>query len=705
MNRVHSYVRRALAAVGVVSTLVTLGSCATNRATSVIAPAGTEILWDTYGVPHIYARDRNGLAYAFGWAQMRNHGDLLLRLILQGRGRASEFLGQSYLDEDRWVWTIGIPQLSARDYASQTPAMRAHIEAFAAGINAFAAANPTMVGDSVRAALPVTGLDITENLQRLTWARFVTSQGSVKSQTDSWAKGSNAWAIAPSRSANGHAMLLANPHLPWSDIFTWTEAEYTMPGIHVYGAAVIGSPVLQIAFNENLGWTHTVNTQDGEDLYELTLTPHGYLLDGKERAFDESIHVIKVRGENGTFTADTVRYRHAAQGPIVALKPGKAIALRVVGMDGPTLPFGYQQWWEMGAAKNFTEFQSAIRKNQISGQNITYADRDGHIMEFYGGNTPVRSRGDRAYWSGIIRGDSSTNIWNSLHTYADMPKTIDPPSGWVQNTNDPPWWATFPVVLHPQDYPPYLATKAMSLRSQHSIGMLVADSSVSFDELLRYKHSTRLELADRILGELIAAARGGTGSLGRAADALAAWDHNTNAGSRGAVLFAEWWAEYGRRRGSRGGLVTQWDEQRPFDTSYRLADTTVALAALDAAAQTLETKYHALDVPWGDVYRFRRDSLNLPGNGASGALGSFRVIEYAKDDALHFRATSGDSFVAVVEFSNPVHAMSLVGYGNASRAGSPHRTDQLPLLSAEELKPVWLTRAEVEAHTERRERF
>ena len=706
MKNFRTSLRRAFATMFCALTFAALGSCALNTSSAAVSPAGTEILWDTYGVPHIYAPNRNALAYAFGWSQMRNHSDLLLRLVLQGRGRASEFLGKSYLDEDRWVWTIGIPQLSARDYAAQRPAMRAHIEAFVAGINAFAAANPAMIGDSVRGALPVTGVDIIENLQRLGWARFITSRQGVKDQTQAWEKGSNAWAIAPSRSANGHTMLLQNPHLPWSDLFTWMEAEYSTPDVHVYGAAVVGSPVLQIAFNDNLGWSHTVNTQDGEDLYELTLSRNGYLLDGKERAFDESIHVIKVRAADGSFTNDTVRYRHSVHGPVVAMKSGKAIADRVVGMDGPTLPFQYEQWWNMGAARSFAEFQKAITPNQISGQNITYADRDGHIMVFYGGNTPVRPRGDRAYWSGIIRGDSSSTLWNSLHTYAELPKTIDPPSGWVQNSNDPPWWATFPAVIHQSDYPSYFGTKIMGFRPQRGVRMLQSDLSISFDDLLSYKHSTRMELADRVLDDLLRAARlNGTEVSARAAAVLADWDRASDNASKGAVLFAEWWAEYGRKMGAKSRWAEQWSERRPLDTPYGIADTAVAIASLDAAARTIETKYKSLSVPWGDVYRFRRDSVDLPANGYTDALGVFRVIGYQAASDNKYRAVGGDSFVGAVEFSHPIRAMTLVGYGNASRAGSPHRRDQLPFLSRKELRPVWLSRPEVEAHTELRERF
>src|SRR6185503_12920925 len=103
----------------------------------------------------------------------------------------------------------------------------------------------------------------------------------------------------------------------------------------------------------------------------------------------------------------------------------------------------------------------AIRPNQISGQNITYGDREGHIAVFYGGNTPVHANGDRASWSGIVRGDTSATLWTRLHGFDDFPRTVDPPSGWVQNANDPPWWATFPVQVHPGDYPSYIASRTL----------------------------------------------------------------------------------------------------------------------------------------------------------------------------------------------------------------------------------------------------
>lgn len=679
--------------------------CSVNTPAS-LEPAETqaELLWDSYGVPHIYAANRRELAHAFGWAQMQNHGDLLLRLYAQARGRAAELLGPDYLAEDRWTWTVDIPGLAARDYALQRPEMRAHIDAFVAGINDFARQHPELVGDSVRAVLPVTGTDVLANQQRLALARFLTSRDRVQAETRGWQRGSNAWAIAPSRSASGHTLLLANPHLPWSDIFTWMEAQYSMPGVDVYGGALVGSPVLQIAFNEELGWTHTVNTQDTEDLYELTLAGDGYRYDGRVRPFTERIHVLHVRDSSGVLRDDTLHIRSSVQGPVVATKPGKAIALRVVGMV-PATPYGFEQWWDMGRARTLAEFQRAIRPSQISGQNIIYGDRAGHIMAFYGGNSPVRSHGDGAFWAGIVPGDSSSTLWTTVHPFADLPMTLDPPSGWVQNANDPPWYSTFPVAVHASDYPSYFAPQGMGLRSQRSVHLLQSDSSVTYAEFVRDARDTRMELADRLLDDLLPIARGSSsGAIRRAAELLTRWDRTADADSRGGVLFVQWWSDYGRRMGARSRYAQPWSARHPLETPDGLADTAAALAALESAATSVTTAYGTLDIPWGDVFRLREDSLDLPGNGASGAYGVFSVVDYEPEGSDRFRAVGGDSYEAVIEFSSPVRAMSLVAYGNASRAASPHRTDQFRLFARKRFKPVWRTRAEVEAHLERLER-
>ncbi|HEY9813902.1 MAG TPA: penicillin acylase family protein, partial [Candidatus Sericytochromatia bacterium] len=222
----------------------------------VFAQKSTEILWDTYGVPHIYGKDTKGLFRAFGWAQMQSHGDLILRLYGQGRGRAAEYWGKEYLDSDRWVRTMKVPERAQEWYQAQSKDFRALLDAFAEGINAYAKEHPELIDDAVEAVLPVTGVDILAHGQRVLNFTFVVDPETVAGITNTdKSKGSNGWAIAPSHSASGKAMLLANPHLPWSDLYLWYEAQLTAPGIDAYGATLVGLPVLEIAFNDFLGWT------------------------------------------------------------------------------------------------------------------------------------------------------------------------------------------------------------------------------------------------------------------------------------------------------------------------------------------------------------------------------------------------------------------------------------------------------------------
>ncbi len=663
---------------------------------------GTEILWDTYGVPHIFAKENIGLFYAFGWAQAESHGNLLLRLYGQARGRGADYWGKEYLEADRWVRVNGVPKRAAEWYKAQKPEFRAYLDAFAEGINAYARDHGEKLDEKLKAVLPVQSVDVLAHGLRVIHFSFVANPGAVSQQQRRWqAPGSNTWAIAPSRSASRRAMLLANPHLPWSDFFTFYEAQLVGPGLDVYGTTLVGFPYLAIAFNDNLGWSHTVNTFDGQDLYELTLAEGGYRFDGAVRRFETEEQVLKIRRPDASLEEQKLVVKRSVHGPVVAEAGGKALALRVTGLDQP---HALEQYLDMGRAKNLREFETALKRLQIPMFTVMYADRDGRIMHLFGGRVPVRPKGDWDFWRGIIPGDTSATLWTRTHPYEDLPRVIDPPTGWLQNANDPPWSTTFPVALDPGRFPPYLAPRMLHFRGQRSIRMLDEDSSITFDELIQYKHSTRMELADRILDDLLAAARNHGGpDAARAVAVLEKWDRSGDAGSRGAVLFEAFVRDLMRRGGSP--FAVAWNEKSPRNTPSGLGSPATAVAALEAAVAEVEKRHGAIDVPWGDVYRFRRGNLDLPANGAPGdPLGVFRVIGYAPQQGKMV-ATSGDTYVAAIEFSRPVRARALLSYGNSSQPGSPHMTDQLPLLSKKELRPVWRTRREIEAHLEERKAF
>jgi acyl-homoserine-lactone acylase len=622
-----------------------------------------------------------------------------LRLYGQARGQAAEYWGEDYLESDRWVQTMGIPNRAQAWYESQNPIFRNYIDAFVGGMNAYAKEHPEALTQELKVALPLKPVDVLAHAQRVINFTFVVDPERVEDIAENdTPKGSNAWAIAPSRSESGNAMLLANPHLPWSDLYLWYEAQLVGPEINAYGATLVGFPVLTIAFNDNLGWTHTVNTHDGWDAYELSLANDGYRFNGKIRSFDREEKVLKVKEKNGNLRSESLVVRRSVHGPILTEKQGKAIALRVVGLDKPG---ALQQWWDMARSKNFSEFEAALKRLEIPMFTVMYADRQGHIMHLFNGQVPIRKKGDFKYWSGTIPGNTSETLWTKNHPYADLPRAVDPSSGWLQNTNDPPWTTTFPSPIAPDKYPAYMAPRGpMDLRSQRSAKMLLEDEKISFAELMRYKHSTQVELASRLLDDLIPAARQGSAQARRAAEVLAAWDRKVDADSRGAVLFAFWKQAMDDDR----LFAKPWSEDAPLTTPDGLANPAEAVRVLEATATKVEETYGALDVPWGEVFRLP-GAANLPANGADGELGVFRSVWFAPGKDNRFQAVAGDSFVAAIEFSNPVKAVALNSYGNATQPGSPHAGDQLQLFARKELRPVWRSRSEIEAHLSSRQKL
>jgi acyl-homoserine-lactone acylase len=663
-------------------------------------PKTTEILWDTYGVPHIYAQDEGSAFKAFGWAQMQSHGNLLLRLYGQARGRAAEYWGEKYLESDRWVLTMGVPERARSWYLAQSPSFRRYLDAFAAGINAYAQEHSDLIEDQVEVVLPIKPEDVLAHLNRVLHFTFIVNPDEIAGISKEEPKaGSNGWAIAPTHSANGNAMLLANPHLPWSDLFLWYEAQITAPGIDAYGASLVGVPVFAIAFNDNLGWTHTVNTFDGWDVYKLKLKGKGYLFDGQLRDFETKTLPLKVKQPDGTIRNQALVVKHSVHGPIVREEEGKTLSLRVTGLDQSKI---LQQWWDMARAKNLNQFEKALQQLQLPMFTVMYADRQGNIMHLFNGQVPIRSQGDFEYWTGVIPGDTSTTLWTKTHPYQDLPRILNPASGWLQNANDPPWTTTFPTAINPDNYPPYMAPRFMNFRPQSSARMLLEDKKISFEEMIAYKHSTRMELADRLLDDLIPITRKQGGELGRrVADVLSAWDRQTNADSRGAVLFATWAEEIDLDQ----GFSIPWSEKSPLNTPDGLADPQDAVTKLLAAAKKVEKAYGALDVPWGDVYRLQYGNLDLAANGGPGVLGIFRVLRFAPTADGRFRSVLGDSYVAAIEFSQPVKAKVLTSYGNATQPGSPHIQDQLPLFARQQLRSCWRSRSEILAHLEERKVF
>jgi acyl-homoserine-lactone acylase len=288
-------------------------------------------------------------------------------------------------------------------------------------------------------------------------------------------------------------------------------------------------------------------------LYRIEKKDGGYVFDGAVHSFEKDKRDLKVRQADGSFKIITVDIVRTLHGPVIKQQDGHPIAIRVAGLDRP---FMLEQYWQMATAHNFGQFEKAVSRVEVPCFNILYGDREGHIEYLYNGTVPRRKMGDQKYWAGVVPGDTSETLWKDYLSYGELPKSIDAPSGYVQNTNDPPWNTSWPNALDPEKYPAWLAPRTISFRAERSLRMLYEDPKITYDNFIAYKHSTESELANRILPDLFrAAADSGTPLAKQAAEVLKKWDRHMEATSRGAVLFYEWAMQFmGNELGIAGGV-------------------------------------------------------------------------------------------------------------------------------------------------------
>lgn len=660
------------------------------------------LTWDTWGIPHIDAPDEQGAAYSLGWAQARAHGDVVLRLMGQARGRAAEYWGQNYLPGDRLVAAMGFDDPDGRWSELCSARTQQIAVAFAAGVNSACAAHADAARPELRRALPITARDVLAHLRRVMFT-FQSLNGLLWGGIDPMQlpdvmsglplmpepPGSNAWALGPARSTSDKAMLLINPHIGWRDLYTMFEVHLRTPQLDVSGMCLVGFPAISMGFNSTLGWAHTVNVHRGWDLFQLTPAGAGYLLDGQEHAFDERPVTLRVRNEDGSLSEHPHTVRRSLHGPVIGQNDIGPLAVRVAGVDALPAPDGLEQYWDMAAAGNRASFEAALARLQLPMFTVVYADSSGNILSLFGGITPRRRDGGFADYCRVLPGDDSAFIWTEALSYEELPRVTNPDGGWVQNSNSPPWFAAWPPTYDRKDFPAYLSSEFLTLREQRGIEML-QQGPYDLDSLWRAKFDRHVTLADRVLDDLLAAAKAAEDeTLSAAISVLGGWDRHVHPDSRGAVLFTTWVQCTGALPPLALDLfAVPWNRDEPFETPRGLRNAAAAVEALRQAITLVKSSFGSIDPAWGDVCRLRRGSADLPGAGGPGdPLGIFQAVTYQPGGDA-WLPTGGDTVTYAIEFSNPPRAIGVCAYGNASREGSPHTSDQIALYATARGRPV-----------------
>lgn len=644
----------------------------------------TNIVWDKWGVPHIYAKDNNELFYSFGYAQAHSHINTILKLYANSRGKAAEYWGEEHLKNDMMVHVLGFPEQADLWYTQQNQEFKTYIDQFVKGMNDYVKMNPNAVSDQNKLVLPVESRDILLHAIFVIYSRFVGGGDLQEGSRWTSEKGSNTYAVGPKKSESGKAMLVMNPHLPWFDEWLFYEGHFNTPELNLYGATLVGLPTLGIAFNENLGWSHTNNTIDNADLYEIELKDQGYVLDGITKSFNYRQKVLKIREENGSFKEYSLDILTSPDhGAVIKKEANKALALKLPGADKP---YPMVQWWNMGTSKSLKQFKEAIHDVQIPFFNIMYADKAGNIFYIFNGQVPKRKHGDWDFWQKPVDGSKSENLWQGIHSYEDLPKVENPSTGWLQNANDPPWTSTIPQVLNPKDFPSYMSPVEMNFRPQRAAQMMLEDEKVSFDELVEDKLSTRLLLADRILDDLNSAvATYGNSDAKEAMMVLNKWDRHADSDSKGMALFFSW--AHTIRSSNPSNYAIQWSSDSPVTTPDGLAKPEAAVRALEGVVAKFKEANTPLNIEWGKIYRIRYGQRDLPGNGADGSVGLFRIAwSGGLENDGTYTVAGGDSWQGIIEFGDKVRAKVLLSYGNSTQESSPNFGDQLVLFSKKQMR-------------------
>ncbi len=689
---------------------------------------------DKFGVPHITAKTEEAAAFGHGYAVAEDHVLVLGRLLLKARAQEAEYFGakegeRDVVASDALCRQLHIYEGAEAGFAKMAPWVQRILSGYAAGYNHYVTKHRAELPDYVKTA---TAVDFLAHGRRVVLGEFdinwrqIDDIGKPKKQAAAradfpydFAMGSNMWAIGKDRSASGHALLLGNPHLEWAGSQLWCEVHLHIPGkMNMYGATLVGSPVITIGFNENLGWSHTVNVHDNGGVYELTpdaKNPGAYVYDGQPLPLRKEEYTIKVKTDAGVVEKKVPGY-WSHYGPVVKKHEGKLYALKSPSLDEFNM---IEQWNLMAKAKNIGEFRKVLDMQTLPMFNICYADKQGNCFYLFNGRFPDRPAGYD--WEGTVPGNTSATEWNHVLPQSRLPALFNPKGGYVQNCNSAPWYTNLNQLIVRKRFPADLTPDFNSLRTQLSLEMIENDPKITLEKMLAYKYNTKLLLADRVKDDLLKAIRGQTINgiaLDEAAELLQQWDNTTSRDSKGSVLFTEFWRRYGKQ--AKKPYQTPWDETHPATTPSGLGEPDTAREALAEAVKAVKQDYGTLAVAWGDLHRLRRGTLDVPIGGfiseyrsardfedfpgaRIGDFGSFRVIRFGKDKEKDgkYVARGGDSYVFAVEFTSPPTAHSICAYSQSDDPKSPHHTDQSELFAKEQWKRAWFTDADIGNNLER----
>jgi acyl-homoserine-lactone acylase len=683
------------------------------------------IVRDDWGIAHVYGKTDADAVFGMIYAQAEDDFNRVETNYLTAMGRLAEAEGASKVMQDLRMKLFIDPDVLKKDFTASPAWLQALMTAWADGLNFYLATHPTVTPRVIRHFEPWMALSFTEgsiggdieakiNLAQL--QAFYDKTGTLPPAPDEdltrdpEPSGSNGMAVAPANTTAHHALLLINPH---TSFFFRSELEMVSEeGLNAYGAATWGQFFLYQGFNDRIGWMHTSSGVDAVDEYLETITKQGdhyvYKYGAEQRPVTQSTITVPYKADQGMASRTFTVYR-TQHGPVIRELNGQWMTIALMNKPIEALTQSYTRT----KARDYASFLKTMDLQANSSNNTIFADADGDIAYFHGNFIPRRD--PRFDWKQPVDGSDPATDWHGLLSVAETPHLLNPASGWIYNSNDWPWAGSGPSSLKQADYPAYVENGGPSARGQHAVRVLQNKKDFTLDGLLAAAFDRYQTWFEKPIPALVKAwddTPAGDPLKAKVADQIAllrGWDLRWGATSIPTSL-AIFWGEaiQAQVRGNRpAGQMAQ-----DYIGSGQVP-APVMLRALVAAADRLTADFGSWRTPWGDINRFQRLNDNITpkfddaapsipvefSSATWGSLASFGARPYPGTKKWY--GTSGNSFVAVVEFGPTIRARAVTAGGESGDPASKHFTDEASRYATGNLRDVYFYREQLKGHTER----
>jgi acyl-homoserine-lactone acylase len=689
--------------------------------------ARVTITRDDWGIAHVHGKSDADAVFGAIYAQAEDDFSRIEANYLTALGRTAEAEGPGAIWNDLRQRLYVDPVGLQAQYRMSPVWLRGLMDAWADGLNFYLATHPAVHPKVLTRFEPWMALSFTEgsiggDIERISTADLAAFYGDHVARNDEETgrtprepRGSNGIAIAPKNTVDGHALLLINPH---TSFYFRSELQMTSDaGLNAYGASTWGQFFIYQGFNEQAGWMHTSSGVDNVDQFEESVTAAAggkrtYRYGAEQRPVVERRVTIAFRQPDGRLGQRSFTTYRTHHGPVVAARGATWIAEALMWKPIPAL----EQSWLRTRAHDLASYMQVAARQANSSNDTLFADSKGEIAYLHPQFVPVRN--DRFDYTRPVDGSDPATDWHGLHAIPTLPNAINPAVGWAKNSNDWPWQSAGPDSPRAKDYPRYMDQVGPNARGTHSDLLLTGHHDFTPARLIAAAYDSYLPAFAKLIPQLVAdldALPAGDSRRAKLAEPVALlkrWDDRWSATSEATSLAVFWgdglWRDVGEFARAERINVPDYIATR--------ATPEMRLTALDRAVAKLTADFGGWRAPWGRINRFQRlddsisahfddtqPSIPVPFTSAQwGSLASFGAHAYP--DTKNYYGTSGNSFVAVVEFGPRLHAWAVTAGGESGDPTSKHFNDQATRYASGTLRPVYFYPEELEGHVERRYR-